>query len=88
MADWVILHPLYTIPAGQKYYIIWRPINVLGIGNSRMSIEESSDGATWSPKTNLPTAPSTIFLSEAVTASVKHRSPEDKESIKFRSFLS
>ncbi|MGB8359421.1 MAG: hypothetical protein WCD55_12485, partial [Bacteroidales bacterium] len=34
----------YTIPAGQEYYIIWRPAQ----NTAQMRIRESEDGSTWS----------------------------------------
>ena len=37
--DWAIISLPHTIPAGQQYYIIWRPIDVIGVASSILSIE-------------------------------------------------
>jgi len=68
--DWVIINLPYTIPTGQIYSLVWRPIDQTGVAFSRISIEES-DGSTWGP-VKLASAyygQSSSFLVEQVTAS-------------------
>ena len=43
-SDWLRIRLPFTIPAGQKYQIIWRPAE----DNAQMGIRESQDGTTWS----------------------------------------
>ena len=68
--DWAVINLPHTIPAGQQYYIIWRPIDVIGVGSSILSVEES-DGTGWgTPRQLTPYVDeSPIFLTEIVTAS-------------------
>ncbi|MDT8373316.1 MAG: lectin-like protein, partial [Bacteroidales bacterium] len=68
--DWVIIYLPHTIPAGQQYYIIWRPIDVIGVASSVLSVEES-DGTGWGTSKKLTpyVGESPIFLTEIVTAS-------------------
>jgi len=68
--DWAIINLPHTIPAGQQYYIIWRPIDVTGVASSVLSVEES-DGTGWGTSRQLTpyVEESPIFLTEVVTAS-------------------
>ena len=68
--DWAILNLPTTIPAGQQYSLIWRPVNRTGVSFSVMTIEEYN-GTSWGPQKILSsyTGESALFLSETVTAS-------------------
>ncbi|MCU0378304.1 MAG: hypothetical protein MUC78_08590, partial [Bacteroidales bacterium] len=60
----------YTIPAGQNYYIIWRPSE----NNAQMRIRESEDGSSWAADKFSPVSvTSTIFLSHIETTNVPTR---------------
>ena len=67
---WAILNLPFTIPAGQQYGLVWRPVDDTGVASTTMSVEES-DGTSWGPAK--PLAPyfgeSPVFITETVTAS-------------------
>ena len=67
--DWAIINFPFTIPAGQKYYIIWRPVDIIGVAKSTISVEES-DGTGWGSPRSLTayTGESPVFITEVVTA--------------------
>ncbi|NLE34484.1 MAG: hypothetical protein GX622_05230, partial [Bacteroidales bacterium] len=66
---WAILNLPFTIPAGQQYSLVWRPVDYTGVASSTMSVEES-DGSSWGPSKTLTPfyGESPLFITETVTA--------------------
>ncbi len=68
--DWIRIRLPYTIPAGQKYFLVWRPAE----DNAQMRIRESADGLAWSAaKYTASLLTSTVFTLHSETAGTATR---------------
>ena len=69
-SDRIVLSLPYLIPAGQNYYVIWRPLE----NNAQMRIRESADGSSWSSvKFSPSSASSSVFLLHTETTGTATR---------------